>query len=79
MFITSQKKFEYRQLRSGDRNFNFSPDGIVIVPRAGFEINERCPREYKMIIAECLNNGWLKPIAHIKDSELTFDILTEGN
>lgn len=79
MFRISANKFEYRRLRSEDPNFHFTPDGIVMVPRAGFEINERCPREYKMIIAECLNNGWLKPIAHIKDSELTFDILTEGN
>lgn len=79
MFINNKPKFQYRQLRPGDRNFYFSPNGIVTVPRAGFEISLKCPREYRLIIQECIDNGWLKPIAHIKDAELTFDILTEGN
>jgi hypothetical protein len=79
MFITTKPKFQYKQLQPSDPNFRFSPDGIVMVPRAGFKINERCPREYKLIIAQCIDNGWLQPVAHIKDHELTFDILTEGN
>ena len=47
----------------------------VLSPRAGFEINQHCPKEYKMIISECINNGWLRPVAHVYDHELTFDTL----
>lgn len=79
MFTTMKKKFEYRQLRPGDPNFRFSPDGIMTVPRAGFEISQRCPENYRDLIQECIQHGWLKPVAYIKDHELTFDILTEGN
>jgi hypothetical protein len=43
-----------------------------MTPRAGFEINAQCPREYKMIISECINNGWLKPVAHVTERELLF-------
>ncbi len=52
-------------------------DKFVTTPRAGFEINEKCPREYKLIIAECINNGWIKPVAHVTERELLFIGLTE--
>lgn len=79
MYTTKKSNYTTTTIRPGDDNWFFTTDDIVLVPRAGFEINERCPREYKMIISECLNNGWLKPVAYIKESELMFDILTEGN
>ena len=83
MFITTKKKFEYRQLRSGDRNFNFSPDGIVLVPRAGFEISLQCPREYRLIIQECIDKieTYKIPVGHSPSSELacewTYDALKD--
>lgn len=73
-FITKQSRV--RLLRSGDPGFNIV-DGITLNPRAGFEINERCPREYKMIINECLSNGWLKPVACVVDYEQTMDSLKD--
>jgi hypothetical protein len=45
-------------------DFHFSPDGISLVPRAGFQIDQSCPREYRMIISQCINNGWLKAVSH---------------
>jgi hypothetical protein len=46
-------------------------------PRAGFEINHGCPTEYKMIINECIRNGWLKPVANVTERELIFMGLTK--
>ena len=63
-----------RTIRQGDPKFMLK-DKIVICPRAGFEINEKCPREYKLIIAECINNGWIKPVAHVYGKELTMDAM----
>jgi hypothetical protein len=71
MIITKSK---IRTVKQGDAKFMLT-DGIVVCPRAGFEINQQCPREYKMIISECINNGWLKPVAHIYGKELTMDAL----
>jgi hypothetical protein len=62
-------------LRAGDADFTFSPDGIKLVPRASFEISNHCPREYKLIIAECINHGWIKPVAHMRDVEYTMELL----
>ena len=47
-------------------------DKFVTAPRAGFEISDRCPREYRMIIAECIKNSWIKPVAHVHERELLF-------
>ena len=60
----SVSKITFKTWHSDMPDFHFSPDGISLVPRAGFQISEKCPREYKLIIAECINNGWLKPISH---------------
>ena len=62
-------------LRQNDPDFTFSPDGIKIVPRASFEVSNHCPSQYKQVIAECINNGWLRPVAHMRDTEYTMELL----
>ena len=70
----STRTTNIRTIRHGDAKFMLQ-DGLMICPRAGFEINEKCPREYKLIITECINNGWIKPVAHVYGQELTMDAL----
>jgi len=50
-------------------------DGFVTCPRAGFEISQSCPAEYKSIFVTAINAGWLKPVAHVYSKELTMDAL----
>ena len=75
MFNTSKPKFKVKTLKSGDKDFTFSPDGIILVSRAGIEISNRCPENYKDLIIECMNHGWIKPIAHMKESEFVWEQL----
>ena len=49
-------------------------DGFMTTPRAGFEVNSHCPSQYKQVIAECINNGWLKPVAYMHER----DVLISG-
>ena len=65
----------YKTLRANDADFTFTPDGIRVVPRAGFEVSNNCPAQYRQVIAECINNGWLKPVAHMRDVEYTMELL----
>jgi hypothetical protein len=58
-------------LKQSDPHFHIH-DKFTIAPRAGFEISQQCPREYRLIIAECINNGWLTPLAHVTERELLF-------
>jgi hypothetical protein len=50
-------------------------DGIKLVPRAAFNIAKECPREYLMILQTCMEKGWLKPVAHIKESNYVWEKL----
>lgn len=33
------------------------------------------PKEYRQIIQQTLQYGWLKPIANVKDSELFLEVM----
>ena len=68
------KQSKIRTIRQGDSKFMLN-DGIVVCPRAGFEISENCPAEYKSIFVTAINAGWLKPVAHVYSKELTMDAL----
>ena len=74
MFKVTQTSI--RTLKSGDPKFHII-DGLVIAPRAGFEITSGCPYAYRQIIQECVSNGWLKPVANIKDNELFWEAFQE--
>ena len=52
-------------------------DKFVTAPRASFEISQRCPENYRDLILECINHGWLKPVAHMTERELIFMGLTK--
>jgi hypothetical protein len=64
-------------LKPGDKNFTFSPNGVTLVPRASLEITSDCPSEYRDIITQAYKNGWLKPVANIRNPEFTMELLRE--
>lgn len=61
-----------RTIRKGEKGFMLI-DGFAVMPRAGFEISRSCPENYKQIISQCIDNGWLKPVAYVKDCELFWE------
>jgi hypothetical protein len=63
-----------RTIRQNDPKFMLI-DGLVTCPRAGFEISNTCPGQYKLMIMEAVKNGWLQPVAHIYGKELTMDAM----
>jgi hypothetical protein len=67
-----------RTVKPSDKDWMLT-NGLIMTPRAGFEVTNECPREYKMIIRECIDNGWLKPVAYIYDRELMWEKLSHEN
>jgi len=65
------RKSQIKTIRRGDPGFEIS-DGMMLAHRAGFEISSGCPIEYKMVLQECINNGWLKPVAYMTEREMIF-------
>ena len=74
MFTTLDKTI--KTIRQDDPAFHID-NGIVMAPRAGFEISNDCPRQYKLMIIEATKNGWLQPIAYMKESEYVWEQLGE--
>lgn len=68
---------QIRTIRQDDPRFQIQ-DRYVIATRAGFEISQGCPVEYKLVLQECINNGWLKPVAHMTERELLISGLSNG-
>jgi hypothetical protein len=66
---------QIRTIKHTDPRFIIK-DKLMVSTRAGFEVNPSCPIEYTLIIAECINRGWLKPIARVTERELIFIGLT---
>ena len=64
----------FKRLKRGEENFVMS-DGIQLVPRAAIEISQRCPDNYKSLISECVEQGWLVPVAYVKEKELFWEKL----
>ena len=65
-----------RIFRDTDPDWKFSTDGIVVMPRAGFEITKDCPAEYRQIIMMSIDFGWLKPVGYMKQSEYLMEVLS---
>jgi hypothetical protein len=73
-FTTPEKTI--KTIRKDDPDFTII-NGIVMAPRAGFEISNDCPRQYKLMIMEAIKNGWLQPVAYMKESEYVWEQLGE--
>jgi hypothetical protein len=67
---------QVRTIKPGDPNFVIT-DGLVQTNRAGIEISQRCPSNYAKMITECIQHGWLKPVANVTERELIFMGLTK--
>ena len=64
-------KTNFVTLKPGDPDFLLK-DKFITASRAGFEISQRCPENYRDLIQECISQGWIKPVATVYDHELTF-------
>ena len=67
-------------------NYNFQPLQNVMnnwarelpdEPNFTFDVGNHCPSQYKQVIAECINNGWLKPVAYMHEREVLISGLAQ--
>jgi hypothetical protein len=66
-FTTHQSQI--RTIKRDDARFCII-DKFITCGRAGFEISKSCPREYQLILSECINRGWIQPVAYMTEREL---------
>jgi len=65
-------KSNVRKISPGDPKFNIV-DGFTVTGRAGIEIDRGCPQNFKHIIEQCAMQGWIRPVAFVKDNELFWE------
>ena len=68
---------KFKTIKQGEPGFMLT-DGLMVTPRAGFEISQSCPAEYKSIFITAINAGWIKPVANVYARDLTFQTLKES-
>jgi hypothetical protein len=73
MTLTFPEK-TFKKIKQGDPDF-YMNDGIKVVPRATIEISQRCPDNYKSLINECVEHGWIRPVAYMKESDYVWEKL----
>jgi len=75
-YIIASNNKTIKTIRKGNVDFLIQ-NGLTMTPRAGFEISNKCPSTYKLMIVEAINNGWLQPVAYMKESEYIWEKLGE--
>jgi len=61
-----------------DPNFNIV-EKFIIYQRAAIHFDSNIPSSYAKIVAECLDQGWIKPVAYVTEREKLFIGLSENN
>jgi hypothetical protein len=74
MIKIAESKHKIKTLKPGDNNW-YIDSNFIRTPRAGFEISINCPNNYREVIEQCVNFGWLKPVAYMKDTEYMWEQL----
>ena len=67
-------KVKIKTVTQDDPMFYIKGD-ITVSTRAGFEISKSCPYEYRLILSECIDKGWIKPVAYMRDDEYVWESL----
>jgi len=75
-FTTNTTGIKFKEIQQSDLDFTMT-DGIKLVPRAAFKISQRCPNNYISLIKESIQQGWLQPVAYMKESEYVWEKLAE--
>ena len=65
-----------KKITRGDNDFTFV-HGHTVYSRASIEISNQCPITMRLMIERALCDGYLKPVAYMKDTEYMWEKLAE--
>lgn len=68
------RESKIKTIRQSDPLFTIT-DGLMVAHRAGIEVGNACPYEYRLIISECLDRGWIAPVAYMTAEEQLMETL----
>ena len=71
--VNDEKVLEIKQ---GDKGFKFI-SGYVEYPRAAILVDDSCPARVRLELQQWVNNGWIMPVAYVKDKDFIWEKLQE--
>lgn len=74
MIKYTESKLKIKTIKNDDRMF-YIKGALTMTPRAGFEVSKQCPYEYRLVLTECIDRGWIKPVAYMRDDEYIWESL----
>ncbi len=64
------------EIKQGDKGFKFI-SGYVEYPRAAILVDDSCPARVRLELQQWVNNGWIMPVAYVKDKDFIWEKLQE--
>lgn len=75
MFTISNNNATVKTIKQGEADFHFCHDGVTLTPRASLEISPVCPSQMRMMIERALVDGYLRPVAYMRQDEFMWEKL----
>lgn len=67
-----------RNVRPGDADWFINcSDGLMLYPRASWQINQDCPNDVRKILIDAMHKNWIGVVANVYERELTWEKLNE--
>ena len=64
------------EIKQGDKGFKFV-SGYVEYPRAAILVEDKCPVDVRLQVQMYLSNGWITPVAYVRENEYVWEKLKE--
>lgn len=64
------------EIKQGDKGFKFV-SGLVEYPRAAIKVSNDCPHDVQLQLQVYVGNGWILPVAYVRESEYVWEKLKE--
>lgn len=75
MIKLSNNNATVKTVKQGEPDFHFCHDGITLTPRASLEISSVCPSHMRIMIERAIVEGYLRPVAHMREDEFMWEKL----
>jgi hypothetical protein len=74
--MITENTHRVKRIQKSDDDFTFV-HGHAVYSRASIEISAMCPSHMRMMIERAICDGYLKPVAYMKDTEYLWEKLAE--
>jgi hypothetical protein len=64
------------EIKQGDKGFKFL-SGLIEYPRAAILVTDECPPSIRLELQHYVSNGWITPVAYVRESEYVWEKLKE--